>query len=141
MAKEARITDKAGAKIARASKAATATDNTIPGPSPDPATNLIISDLLLRSAGRIIRLSFEKGLLGRRYGKQFAKEAIANRSILHTVAAYGATKIATRSLPGAAVVWGGLIAKTLYDRRKGKRHARRSGDKLLAKQAEPGNLV
>lgn len=95
----------------------------------------------MRSAGRLLRLTLEKGLLGRRYGRDFAREAIENRSLLHTAAAYGATKIATRSLPGAALVWGGLLAKTLYDRRKSKRAARRAGDRLLAKQAKPDNLV
>lgn len=141
MAREAKITNLAGDKIAKASKRATSSDNTVPGPSPNPATNLLIGDLALRSAGRLVRLSLEKGLLGRRYGGHFARAAIDNRSLLQTAAAYGATKLATRSLPGAALVWGGLIAKTLYDRRQGKRKARREGDKQLAKQAKPGNLV
>lgn len=141
MANEARITDKAGAKLAKASKSLPAESDSIPGPSTNPATNLIIHDLALRSVGRLARLTLEKGLLRRRYGREFAKDAIANRSLLHTAAAYGATKIATRSLPGAAVVWGGLIAKTLYDRRKGKRAARREGDRQLKTQAEPDNLV
>lgn len=141
MARKARITDTAGAKITNASKALTDNDRTVPGPSPDSSTNLIINDLAMRSAGRLARLALEKGLLGRRYGMHFAKNAIENRSMLQNLAAYGATRIATRSIPGAAVVWGGLIAKTLYDRRKGKRKAQRDGDKQLAKQAEPGNLV
>ena len=141
MAKEAGITDSAGANVAKASKALTDKDDTVPGPSPDSSTNLIINDLLLRSAGRLLRLSVEKGLIGRRYGRQFAKDAIANRSLLQTAAAYGATKIATRSIPGAAVIWGGLLAKTLYDRRKGRRKASREGDRQLAEQAKPDNLI
>lgn len=134
MAREARITDQAGQQVAKAVDAV-APDGTVPGPSPNPATNLLIHDLALRSVGRILRLSLEKGLLGRRYGSDFARQAIGNRTLLHTAAAYGATKLATRSLPGAAVVWGGLLAKTLYDRRKGKRAARRDGDQQLSRQA------
>jgi hypothetical protein len=34
-----------------------------------------------------------------------------------------ATRIATRSIPGALLVGGALLAKTLYDRRKAKREA------------------
>jgi hypothetical protein len=33
-----------------------------------------------------------------------------------------ATRIATRSIPGALLVGGALVAKTLYDRRKAKRN-------------------
>jgi hypothetical protein len=36
------------------------------------------------------------------------------------------------------VVGGGLLAKTLYDRRKGKAAARSAGRKAVAKQAEKG---
>ena len=108
----------------------------VAGPSPNAATNLLIHDLVLRSVGRIARQTVEKGLLQRRYGRNFAKDAVENRSMLHALAAYGATKVATRSLPGAALVGGGLLAKTLWDRSRGRRSARRAGDKLLNKQAE-----
>jgi hypothetical protein len=39
-------------------------------------------------------------------------------------------------VPGALLVGGGLLAKTLYDRSQSRRAARRAGDKALAKQAE-----
>ena len=32
-----------------------------------------------------------------------------------------ATRMATRSLPGAVIIGGALLAKTIYDRRKDKR--------------------
>ncbi len=35
-----------------------------------------------------------------------------------------ATRIATRSLPGAIIVGGALVAKSVYDRRKNNRHER-----------------
>lgn len=108
----------------------------VAGPSPDPSTNLIIHDIALRSVGRFVRLTLEKGLLSRRYDHQQAKKIVENRSLIHTLAAYGVTKLATRSLPGAAVVGGGLLVKTLYDRSKSRRSAQRAGDKALAKQAE-----
>jgi hypothetical protein len=34
-----------------------------PGPSPNPATNLLIAEIAVASAGRLARRSMEKGLL------------------------------------------------------------------------------
>lgn len=136
-----KVTDKASAGVTKAARAASPEDDSVPGPSPNGATNLIIHDLALRTMGRLSRHTLEKGLLGRRYGREFAKDVVDNRSLLHTALAYGATRIATRSLPGAAVVWGGLLAKTLYDRRKGKRAAAKSGDKVLRDAAKSGPIV
>lgn len=136
MAKRANhITDRAGEKIAEAGRAVS-DENTVPGPSPNPATNLIIHDIVLRSGGRLTRLALEKAMLGRRYGTDFAKDAVENRSLLHTMAAYGVTKIATRSVPGALVVGGGLLVKVLFDRSQSRRKAKRAGETALRKQAE-----
>ena len=46
-------------------------------------------------------------------------------------------RIATRSVPGAIVIGGGLLAKTLYDRRRGKAAAKK-GAKALDQQADRG---
>ena len=113
----------------------------MPGPSPNPATNLLIHDILLRSVGRLSRQTVEKALLGKRYGKDFAKEAVENRSMLHALAAYGVTKFATKSIPGFALVSSGLIAKTLFDRSQSKRRARRQGEETLRKQADPDSMI
>ena len=110
-------------------------DNAVPGPSPNPSTNLVIHDIALRSVGRLSRMTVEKALLGRRYGSQFAKDAVENRSLIHTLAAYGVTKFATKSVPGFALVTTGLLAKTLFDRSQSRRNARKAGEKSLRKQA------
>ena len=115
--------------------------NDVPGPSNNAATNLIIHDILMRSAGRLSRHTVEKLVLGRRFGAQFAKDAVENRSILHSLAAYGVTKLATRSVPGAAIVGGGLLAKVLFDRSQSRRKARRQGRKQLRAQADPNSLA
>ena len=115
--------------------------NPIPGPSSNPATNLIINDIVLRSAGRLSRRTMEKMLLGRKFDKQFAKDVVENRSILHSLAAYGVTKLATRSVPGAAIVGGGLLVKVLFDRSQSRRKARRQGRKQLRAQADPNSLA
>ena len=127
--KLAKAVDKAGAKV-------TPDGRDVAGPSPNPATNLLIHDVLLRSGGRLLRLGLEKGLLRNRYGKSTAKEMVENRSLVQQLASYAVARVATRSLPGAVVVGGGILAKTLLDRRHSRRAARRKGDKALLDQAK-----
>ncbi|MXO85956.1 hypothetical protein GRI38_07905 [Altererythrobacter aurantiacus] len=140
MAKANHITDRGGRKIRDAANSVD-DDNDVPGPSTNPATNLFISDILLRSVGRLARTTMEKGLVGKRYGSQFAKDAVENRSLLHTLTAYGLTKVATRSVPGAAAVGGGLLLKTLFDRSRSRRKSRSDGAKTLRKQADPDSAI
>ena len=130
------VTDRAAEKINQAHSEVSGEGRDVLGPSTNPATNLIIQDILLRSSGRIARLAVEKGLLRRRYGSSHAKNIVENRSLLHTLAAYGVTKVATRSVPGALLVGGGLAIKTLFDRSQSKKKAGRQGDRMLDKQAE-----
>jgi hypothetical protein len=47
-----------------------------------------------------------------------ADAAKAKRSIRSALTGAAITRIATRSVPGALVVGGGLLAKSLYDRRR-----------------------
>lgn len=108
----------------------------VPGPSTNPATNLLINDIALRSIGRLSRQTVEKALLGKQYGRDFAKEAVENRSTLHVLATYAVTRLATNSLPGLALVSGGLIVKTLFDRSQSRRKARHKGTQQLRDQAD-----
>jgi hypothetical protein len=99
-------------------------------------TSLIVSEIVLRSIGRLIRHSLEKAVARRRYGSDKAKAIVEDRGILHTAAAYGVTKLATRSVPGALLVGGGLLAKTLYDRGTAKRKPRRLSKRPPAAKTE-----
>ena len=116
-------------------------DASLPGPSPNPMTNALIHEVVLRSVGRLSRQTVQKAILGRQYGSRFAKEAIDNRSLTHTLATYGVAKVATRSVPGAVLVGAGLLAKTLFDRAKGKKTARKTGERQLEEQADPGSMM
>jgi hypothetical protein len=78
----------------------------------------------------------EKGVLAGRYGGKDAKKIIENRGIGQALMGTLIARIATRSLPGAVVVGSGLIVKTLYDRSRSKRAARKSGDRTLRKMSE-----
>ena len=136
------------AKTRRAAKANNLTDrggqavdkaiggHDVPGPSPNPATNLLLHDVLLRAGGRVLRNTLEKGLLSNRYGSQGAKKMVENRSVVQAMASYAVARLATRSVPGAILVGGGLLAKTLFDRAGSRRQAQREGDESLHKMAE-----
>lgn len=126
------ITDAGGKAVA----AATGGSDNVFGPSTNPATNLLIQDIALRAGGRLMRHTLEKGVLRGRYGGSGAKAIVENRSVIHTMIGSMLARYATRSLPGAVLIGGGLIAKTLYDRGRSKRAARRSGDATLKKMAE-----
>jgi hypothetical protein len=126
------LTDAGGKAITRA----TGESDTVPGPSNNPATNLIIHDIALRAGGRLMRHTLEKGLLRGRYGGAGAKAIVENRTLVQTLVSGLVARYATRSLPGAVLIGSGLVAKTLYDRRQGKRSAKRSGDQSLRKMTE-----
>lgn len=87
-------------------------------PSPDPVTNLMIADIVLRGAGAMLRHRLEKGLLTGQLDRARAERLVDGRGMVSTLALWGASRLATRSPVGLAVVAGGLAAKVLYDRGK-----------------------
>lgn len=98
-------------------------------PSPDPVTNLVIADIVLRGAGSLLRQRLEKGLLTGQLESDKARRLVESRGMVSTLALWGASRLATRSPAGLAVVAGGLAAKVLYDRGKrieAKRRAKRA---------------
>jgi len=109
------------------------------GISPNPMTNLLIADLALRGGGQLLRHAIERTVLGAKYTPDKAKKIVKGRSMVQTLLGTAAARIATRSVPGAIVVGGGLLAKALYDRREGKRAARASGARAIEAQAKRGD--
>ncbi|VWX46912.1 hypothetical protein [Novosphingobium sp. 9U] len=107
------------------------------GPSPNPATNLLLADVALRTGTMIARRAVERQLLGAKYPTRKAAAILRGRSLtesaLHSVLA----RVAVRSVPGAILVGGGLVAKTLYDRATG-RQARGDGEAKLHEMAKDG---
>lgn len=122
-------------KAARKAKDAVAKTD---GPSPNPMTNLIIADLALRGGGRLLRNAVERTVLGAKYSKSDAKDLVRGRTMTQTLVGTAIARIATRSVPGALLVGGGLLAKTLFDRRQSKAKARTEGRKAIADQTERG---
>ena len=108
-----------------------------PGVSPNPMTNLVIADLVLRGGGQLLRHAVERNVLGIKFSKDKAANIVKGRSMAQTLIGTAIARIAMRSVPGAILVGGGLLAKTLYDRRHGAA-AKREGQAELADQAEAG---
>ena len=117
---------------------AVAKADTADGPSPNPMTNLLIADLALRGGGQLLRHAIERTVLGAKFSPDKAKNVIAGRSMFQTLIGTAVARIATRSVPGAIVVGGGLLAKTLYDRRQDRRSARAKGKRAIEAQAQRG---
>ena len=108
----------------------------MPGPSTNPATNLLIADLVVRGVTRMTRQTLHKSVLRTGYSREKARKLANDHTILSTLALYGLSKLATRSVPGAMLVGGGLLAKTLYDRGKSRR-VDNSGDTPEILPADP----
>lgn len=98
----------------------------VPMPSSNPATNLMIANIVVRGASTLLRKSVDKRVVSASAdGAETAQKALDGRTILTTIGLYGASKLATRSLPGLALVTGGLVVKTLYDRGKARQTRKR----------------
>lgn len=89
------------------------------GPSTNPATNLLIADVVIRSASRLFRNKVEKRVARASYGDDDnAGRVLGGRTLVTSLGLYAISRLATRSVPGLMIVTGGLVAKTLYDRGK-----------------------
>lgn len=110
----------------------------VPGPSTNPATNLIILDVAMRGAAFAASRGVERALLRTRYQRQEANDIIKGRGLLASMAATGAARMATRSVPGFLLVAGGLFVKAALDRSQSRRKARRKGERQLTEQAKRG---
>lgn len=104
-------------------------------PSPNAATNLLLADIILRSASTLFRRSVESKIVHSSAKSEAEADKLLNgRSVIKTLALYSASKLATRSPLGLGVVAGSLALKTLYDRGKARR--RRLAEEAIAQEAE-----
>lgn len=110
-------------------------DPSVPGPSPNPRTNLILADVALRSLGTLARRGIERKLLAG-YGKKAARDIIKGRTLGQSLAATIVSRIASKSVPGALLIGAGLIGRTLLDRSRKRAAAKRDGEEALAKMAD-----
>ena len=104
----------------------------IPGPSPDPATNILIASVAMLVAGELFHRSMEKGLRRMKFPPETARQIIASRTLI----AAGLARIAPRSGPGALLVTGGLLAKSSLDRSRARRGPGRRRKRQIEQRAE-----
>jgi hypothetical protein len=132
----ARLTSKGGRVVRKALGGAKRNAHVVPGPSTNPATNLLVADIGLRVVSRLFRRTIEKGLVQLKFPPEKASEVIEGRSLGQTLVSAGLARVATRSVPGALLVTGGIIAKSILDRSLSRRESNRRGVRELEKQAD-----
>lgn len=107
----------------------------VPGPSTNPATNLMILDIAMRGLTMVVGRKAESKLLSMRYDASKASDIVHGRSLIQSVAATGAARMASKSVPGFLLVTGGLLAKAVFDRALNPGESTRRGERKLARQA------
>ncbi|WP_235522812.1 hypothetical protein [Novosphingobium sp. Leaf2] len=107
------------------------------GPSPNPATNLVIADIALRTGTTLARRAVERAVLGASYSPRKAKSILRGRTMSETLLHGALARVALGSVPGALFIGGALVAKTLYDRSHA-RQARRQGEEVIEDMAQDG---
>lgn len=88
------------------------------GLNPVPKSNLLLADIALRGGGKLLRLGVDRGLLGVQDSTKKAAKALTKRSLSQTLVGAVVTRLATRSVPGAIIIGGGMLAKMIHERRK-----------------------
>ncbi|WP_072379884.1 hypothetical protein [Novosphingobium sp. NDB2Meth1] len=114
----------------------------VPAESPDPVgplTRTILAGIAMRAGSRLLKQGVDRGILGAapevlksaakaagaKAAEKAAKVPRPKRGIGTRLITAAATRIATRSVPGAIVVGGALLAKTLHEHRKNRPKAKR----------------
>lgn len=93
-----------------------------------PLTTLILTDIALRAGTALLQRGTTGRLLSRALPSGKTRDAVKRPSLAGSLVGTALAKVATRSVPGAIVVGGGLVAKALYDRRRAKQlHAELQG--------------
>jgi hypothetical protein len=86
--------------------------------------NRILARIARRGGGRLLNLAVERFLPEDAPPTAPSRpdhSAKPGKSLLGPLAGAAMVRLATRSVPGAIVVGGGMLAKRLYDRRRARR--------------------
>jgi hypothetical protein len=84
--------------------------------------NRILAKIARRGGGRLLNLVIDKVLPVAKPEKGAAVKP--TKTLLGPLAGAAVVRLATKSVPGAIVVGGGMLAKRLYDRRQALRGKR-----------------
>lgn len=125
LGKAARVT-RAKPAAPDAGPVASPAGNSTPGSAAsgaEPIANLVLADIALRGGGALLRRAVEGSLLGKAAGSARPRKVIKGKTMTQTLVGTALVRIAARSVPGAIVIGGGLLAKTLYDRKRARKAA------------------
>ncbi len=86
------------------------------------ADNRVLADIARKSGGKLLNAAIDTLL-----PVDAAKLPAAKRTLLGGLAGTVAVRVATRSVPGAIVVGGAMLAKRLYDKRHRQPEAKDAG--------------
>lgn len=89
------------------------------------ADNRILARIARQSGGKVLNAAIDTLLPAN-------AAAVGKKTLLGSVAGAVALRVATRSVPGAIVVGGALIAKRVYDRKQAKA-GKKAGKKAATK--------
>ena len=87
-------------------------------------TNLLMADITMRAGSQILKSIVERRFKLSSYDPEKAKKILSKRSKTLTATSFTAARIATKSVPGAILVGGGILAKGLFDRSQKRRKRR-----------------
>lgn len=93
-----------------------------------PLTTLILADIALSAGSALLQRGMNRGLPGASLVRGKAGTFVKSTSLTGSLVGTALARVATRSVPGAIVVGGGLVAKALYNKRKAAR-ARKAAEK------------
>ncbi len=112
--------------VFRRKSKAPVTDNTeaVPGIDNKAVASLLVADIVMGAGSFLLRRFVDKRVLKADYDDKTARELRSRRTRGQAVASAAATKLATRSVPGAALVGGGLLLGSMYKRGRARKAAR-----------------
>lgn len=96
----------------------------VPGVDDKAVASLLVADIVTSAGSFLLNRFVEKRILKSHYDKVAARELRDQRTKGQAVASAAATKLATRSVPGAAIVTGGLLVGSLYKRGRARKAER-----------------
>ncbi len=85
------------------------------------AASVILADLALRAGDKLLKGTVHRTILKPAAQAAAGKVAKGKGGIAGRLVSAALVRVATRSVPGAIVVGGGLLAKTVYDHHKARK--------------------
>ena len=102
---------------------------------PKPETRALVTDVALRTVGRVMRQSANRKVVGSLISGQ-ARRAAKRGGLTSSLVGVIAARIATRSVPGALLVGGVLAVKAVRDYKRVQKEQAEDGDLPVLKPAK-----